>query len=33
MPLRWALVSPVLDGFRTNARGAHPLDELKTPRK
>ncbi|WP_157217293.1 ABC transporter substrate-binding protein [Flavisphingomonas formosensis] len=33
MPLRWALVSPALDGFRTNARGVHPLDELRTPRR
>ena len=31
MPLRWALVSPTLDGFRTNVRGAHPLTELRAP--
>jgi peptide/nickel transport system substrate-binding protein len=31
MPLRWALVSQTLDGFKTNIRGAHPLTELRAP--
>ena len=31
MPIRWSLVTPALDGFRTNVRGAHPLDELRAP--
>ena len=33
MPLRWSLAAPALDRFRPNPRGAHPLDELRTPRR
>lgn len=30
-PLRWSLVSPRATGFRTNERGAHPLNHLLEP--
>lgn len=30
-PLRWAVVSPRLNGVRANNRGEHPLNRLRTP--
>lgn len=31
LPLRWSLVRPSLDRWRTNAFAVHPLDRLRTP--
>lgn len=33
MPLRWSLAPPQLDGFKENARGAHPLNHLRPARR
>ncbi len=33
VPLRWSLVDPSLTGWKENALGTHPLNELRPPRE
>ncbi|UVO54165.1 ABC transporter substrate-binding protein [Sphingomonas sp. SUN039] len=33
VPMRWSLVDPALSGWKENALGMHPLNELRPPRE
>ncbi len=33
VPVRWSLVDPSLSGWKENALGSHPLNELRPPRR